>query len=97
VNLVKDSATEKLKAESIFPEKVLSKVEIDSAKKIFLNLPFYRELLYNPETHAWLMGLRINKNVMNSKKRVGVVASITKLANDFGKSNDLEIHLSGLP
>src|SRR5512132_2945068 len=32
VNLVKDSSTEKLRAEPIFPEKVLSKVEIDSAK-----------------------------------------------------------------
>lgn len=97
VNLVKDSTTERLKADPIFPERVLSKVEIDSARKIFLNLPFYRELLYNPQTHAWLMGLRISKNVMNSKKRVGVVASITKLANDFGKSNDIKIHLSGLP
>src|SRR5213075_1448475 len=97
VNLVKDSTTEKLKAEIIFPEKVLSRVEIYSARKIFLSLPFYKELLYNPETNAWLMGLRINKNVMNSKKRVGVVASIAKLANDFGKSSNVEIHLSGLP
>ncbi len=46
---------------------------------------------------AWLMGVRIDKNVMNSKKRIGVVVSITHLANDFGKRNDIDIHLSGLP
>lgn len=97
VNLVKDPTTEKLKAQTIFPERVLSTAEIDSGKKIFFNLPFYRTLLYNPETNAWLMGVRINKNTMNSRKRVPVVASITKLANDFGTRNNVEIHLSGLP
>jgi predicted RND superfamily exporter protein len=97
VNLVKQVETEKLKATLIFPDTVLSQQNIDSLKKIFLNLPFYRTLLYNPETNAWLMGVRVNKDIMNSKSRIGVVESITKLANDFGNDNNLEIHLSGLP
>jgi predicted RND superfamily exporter protein len=53
--------------------------------------------LYNPETNAWLMGVRINKSIMNSKKRISVVQSITSMVKDFGKENNLEIHLSGLP
>lgn len=97
VNLVKDSSTEKLKALTIFRDTVLTQAEINSSKNVFFNLPFYKTLLYNPDTSAWLMGVRINKNIMNSKKRIGVVQSITKLANDFGKENNLEIHLSGLP
>ena len=97
VDLVKDSSSEKLKALPIFRDTVLSQAEIDSAKNVFFNLPFYKTLLYNPETNAWLMGVRIDKNVMNSKKRVGVVVSVTHLANDFGKRNDIDIHLSGLP
>ncbi len=97
VNLVRDSATEKLKAQTIFRDTGLSQAEIDSSKDIFFSLPFYRTLLYNPETNAWLLGVRINKSIMNSKKRIAVVESITKLANNFGKENNLEIHLSGLP
>jgi len=97
VDLVRDSVTEKLKAEPIFRDTILSQKEIDSSKDIFLSLPFYKTILYNPGTSAWLMGVRINKNVMNSKKRIGVVQSITAQANDFGKNNDLEIYLSGLP
>lgn len=97
VNLVKDSVTEKLKAQPIFRDTVLSQREIDSSKNTFLNLPFYKTLLYNSETNAWLMGVRINKNIMNSKKRIGVVEAITSTANEFGKNNNLEIHLSGLP
>jgi len=97
VDLIKDSATEKLKAQPIFRDTILSQREIDSSKNIFLSLPFYKTLLYNPERGAWLMGVRINKNVMNSRKRIGVVQSITSQANDFGKGNGLQIYLSGLP
>ena len=97
VNLVKDPISEKLKAHMIFRDTILSQTEIDSSKNIFLSLPFYKTLLYNPSTNAWLMGVRINKSIMNSKNRVSVVGSITRLANDFGSRNNLEIHLSGLP
>jgi uncharacterized protein len=97
VNLVKDSATEKLNATNIFSEKTLSQAEIDSSKNIFLNLPFYQHLLYNPQTNAWLMGVSVDKTVMNSKKRNAVVDDIRKLAETFGKNNKQEVYLSGLP
>jgi predicted RND superfamily exporter protein len=97
VNLVKDSATEKLHAPIIFPEKKLTQAEIDISAAIFLSLPFYQHLLYNPETRAWLMGVRISKNVMNSKKRTEVTKEIQKLAENFGAANNTTIHLSGLP
>src|SRR5258705_7245176 len=97
INLVKDSVTEKLKAVPIFANKILSQAEIDSSKNIFLSLPFYRTILYNPQSNTWLMGVRINKDLMNSKGRVSVVKSIIKLADEFGKNNHLEIYESGLP
>ena len=97
IKLVKIEATEKLKAEPIFPEKQLRQNEIDSFKKVFLNLPFYRNLLYNPETNAWLMGVRINKDILNSKARTDVVDAISKLVNDFSAKNNIEVHQSGLP
>lgn len=97
VNLVKVPETEKLKAQNIFRDTTLSQAEIDSCKNVFLSLPFYRGLLYNPQTHAWLMGVRINKEVMNSKKRNAVVENIVNIANDFGKKTNLEVYLSGLP
>ena len=97
VNLIKDPGTEKLKAQPIFLDTILRQAEIDSSKNVFFNLPFYKTLLYNPETNAWLMGVRINKTIMNSRKRIDVVESITAMAREFGKRNNLEIHLSGLP
>ena len=97
LNLIKNSETEKLSAQSIFGDSILTQAEIDSCKNIFLSLPFYRNLLYNPETNAWLIGVKINKQILASKKREKVVSDITELANAFGVNNKLEIHLSGLP
>jgi len=97
INLVKVTETEKLRADSIFPERIMTQAEIDSASAIFLNLPFYQHLLYNPATKAWLMGVRINKDLMASKERIDIVNTINKMADDFGKANTLTVHQSGLP
>ena len=69
INLIKDSASEKLSSQVIFANRPLSKEEIDSSKSVFYNLPFYRGLLYNPESNAWLLGVNINKGVLASKKK----------------------------
>jgi uncharacterized protein len=97
INLVKNAETEKLNAEPIFPDRDLTQAELDSAKKIFLNLPFYQHLLYNPATNAWLMGVRINKDLMASKDRIGIVEQIRRLADAFGTKTGLTIYKSGLP
>jgi uncharacterized protein len=97
INLVKIPETEKLKADTIFRDRDLSQAEIDSAAAIFLQLPFYRQLLYNPATNAWLMGVRINKDLMASKERIGIVHTIDKIADDFGKENNITVYKSGLP
>lgn len=97
INLVKVPETEKLKADTIFADQILTQAAIDSSSKVFLSLPFYQGLLYNPETNAWLMGVRVNKDLMASKERIGLVNSISSLADEFGKTNNLTIYKSGLP
>lgn len=97
IQLIKQPETEKLNAALIFPEKISSQASLDSCKQIFLNLPFYRDLLYNPSTHAWLMGVSIDKNILNSKKRNAVVANIRKLTDAFEAANHQQVYLSGLP
>lgn len=96
-NLVKDTVSEKLLATRIFPQGTLPQSTIDSSKQVFLSLPFYNGLLYNPASNAYLMGIRINKDVLNSKRRTGVVNQIVQAGNDFGAKNQVEMHYSGLP
>src|SRR5438876_4240462 len=43
------------------------------------------------------MGVRINKEIMSSKNRIGIVQDIKQMAEAFGKKHNLPIYLSGLP
>ncbi|HEU4472158.1 MAG TPA: MMPL family transporter [Flavisolibacter sp.] len=97
INLVREEETERLQAVPIFSDSILAAGLTDSASRVFLNLPFYRGLLYNPETGAWLMGVRINGQVLNSPGRTKVVNEVVSLAEAFGKKHGLDVHLSGLP
>lgn len=97
IQLIKQPETEKLNATLIFPEKITSQAVLDSCKETFLNLPFYRGLLYNPSAQAWLMGVSIDKNILNSKKRNAVVENIRKLTDAFETTNNQQVYLSGLP
>ena len=97
INLVKNDSTRKLEANLLFQGDLGNQAVIDSLSNIFHTLPFYKGLLYNPDTHAYLMAIYVNKDVFNSPKRTAVVAEITKLANAFQEKQHTEVHLSGLP
>jgi hypothetical protein len=43
----------------------------------FIAFLFYRGLLYNPDSNAWLLGVHINKGILASKAREKTVAQIT--------------------
>lgn len=97
VILKKDSALEKLFSEKIFAEHYTNQSLLDSNKTEFFNLPFYRGMLYNPDSCAYLMGIKINKDSLNSPARVKIINDITNLTSNFEKITGDQLHLSGLP
>lgn len=96
-NLKKDTLEEKLNAVTVFPQRILAQAELDSCAQIFHSLPFYRGLLYNLQTRTYLMGVRINKDVLNSKKRNDVVKNIVQAGEEFGRKHAVDMRFSGLP
>ena len=97
VNLQKDSLGERLQAVRIFPDSIATQAELDSAAAVFHNLPFYRDLMYNPSTYAYMMAVRLNKEIINSKERTVVIHDINALTEAFSKATNTPVHLSGLP
>ena len=97
VTLKKNDSTNKLDAIKIFPAIIKSQQELDSLKDIFYSLPFYRGLLYNPDTKAYLLGLRINSQILGSKARETTIGEIEKETTAFAEIKKLDLHLSGLP
>ncbi|WP_118972125.1 efflux RND transporter permease subunit [Taibaiella koreensis] len=95
VTLVQDSV-KKLNVLRIFPDNP-DPAAIDSLEGLFKSLPFYKGLLYNDKTNAYVMAIRINKQTLASKDRTRVINEIIALGDAFGKKHRLEVHYSGLP
>lgn len=97
VYLLKDSSTERLKTPAIFPNYIPTQTALDSCVRIFNNLPFYAGRLYNAQTHAYLMALKVNKAIFSSPRRVAVVDSLQQIIQTFEKETKLTVYASGLP
>jgi len=97
INLVKNEGTGRLMAVRIFPAQSSNQFEMDSARAVFENLPFYRGLMYNPESGTYLLGVSISKNVLNSKTRDTVVADIETATAAFERETGIKLRYSGLP
>ncbi len=97
VDLLKDTAVQKLNAIPVFPKNPQAQNEIDSSLKVFYTLPFYRSLLYNPTTNAYIVIVRINKEILNSKGRTKVINNIIDKTNEYTAATNIPTHISGLP
>lgn len=97
VSLVKDSAGEQLIASKIFAETYQQQDKLDSAAAVFQGLPFYKTLLYSPESNAYLFAISVNKDTINSKARTGLVNRILHVVQLFESNTGIKAHVSGLP
>jgi hypothetical protein len=86
-------STSKLVAEPIFTDTK----NLDSSIKEFLNLPFYKNLLYNPETHSYLTAIYLNKIKVKTAERMRIIEDIETTTEKFSKKTNTDIHYSGLP
>ena len=69
----------------------------DSSVKEFLSLPFYRNLLYNPDTHTYLTAIYLNKIKLQTAERLRIINDIKSVTENFEKQSQVEAHYSGLP
>ncbi len=97
VMLVKDSSGERLVPQKIFDSSYSLQLELDAAATNFKSMLFYRGMLYNPAENAYLLGVKINKDSLNSPARVKIVESISLCVKTYEKEAGVKAHVSGLP
>ena len=97
VDLAKDTVAQKFNAVNIFHAPYQNQALLDSDKNVFLNLPFYQNLLYNPNKNAYLLAVQLDPKLINSKARVRIIAGIDSIVNKFVRQSNVETHVSGLP
>jgi len=96
-NLSKDTLEEKFNATKVFDASYTNDSSLQAHKAIFEQLPFYQSLLYNPKSHAYIMAISFIPDSINSGARSQIIKTLTTQIDNFGKSTQLEMHLSGLP
>ncbi len=60
-------------------------------------LPFYKNLLYNPSSHAYIMAVSFNPDSINSGARSHIISMLQERLNFFTQQTKLTVHISGLP
>lgn len=96
-NLVKNDSLKKFEFLPIVPARPITQGEVDTIKQTVYNLPFYNNRLFNKETDVSMMMITLDKEILNSKARVGLVHQIKEIAESYGEDNQIEVHFSGLP
>ena len=96
-NLKKDTKKKRFEVEMVFPDTITSQAELDGYAEKFKTLPFYRKLVYNNETNAYLLAITVNKDKMKSKEREKMVLSIQQKCQQFEEKENIKLHYSGLP
>ncbi|MFN5335308.1 MAG: efflux RND transporter permease subunit, partial [Bacteroidota bacterium] len=97
ITLQKDSTQEKLVSKQIFSPDLVAQDQLDTASNVFRSIPLYKDLFYNPLHQVYLIGVRVDKNVLNSKERNRVVEAVVKKTEAFEVLHHTDVAMSGLP
>ena len=95
--IVKDSAATKFLPYKIFNAPYTSDSALAADKLILENLPFYKNLMYNPSSHAYIMAISFLPDSINSGARSAIIKNLQSKLDDFATKTKLDVHISGLP
>jgi len=97
INLRKNPESRTFDLYSLFPDSIQDQKQMDSLAASFRSLPIYRDLVYSESSSMFLIVMTMDKNCINTRDRERIVEEMKVLTEDYGKSQNLKIHYSGLP
>ncbi|MBI1768141.1 MAG: MMPL family transporter [Bacteroidetes bacterium] len=93
----KDTANKKFKLDPLFPKEIKNQPELDSLLTVLRGQKFYMGQLVNEHNGATMMLISVQKEVMNSAKRVELMKQLVDAGNAFTKFTNVKLHYAGLP
>jgi uncharacterized protein len=75
----------------------LSQVTNEQFRARLDSLPLYKGILWDSEITHFVMLSGLDKEIIHTKSREGLIASIEEHVADFENSSGVEVHISGLP
>ncbi len=95
--LQKDSTETKFNVHAVFSAPYQNDTLLLADAQKFENLPFYKNLLYNKDSNAFIMAVSFIPDSINTGARTRIIRLLEEKLNVFSKNTNLAIHLSGLP
>jgi predicted RND superfamily exporter protein len=95
--LSKDTIHTKFISHKIFTTHYTSDSLLNANKAEFENIPFYKNLLYNTNSHAYIMAISFVADSINSGARSHIIGMLNRKLETFTKATKLELYVSGLP
>jgi len=97
-DLVYIDTTGKYEFTPLIKQRPETQEEVDSLRKIINTLEFYEGLFYKQKEKIAVIAVTFHDSALNSKDRLGIVADITKLGDEYSEKFKVsEIHYSGMP
>lgn len=93
----KDTVNTKFYVADIFTDSISSQSELDSLLSVALNQRIYADQLINTTNGATMMLVSVQKEVMNSPKRVGMTQSLVDAGKIFEGKTNIQLRYAGLP
>jgi predicted RND superfamily exporter protein len=93
----KDAVNKQFTIESIFKTIPDNQHDLDSILHIVKDQKFYAGQLFNEENGSNLILITLNKEVLNSAKRIQVTDDIIFLGDEFSKKTGIDLRYAGLP
>jgi predicted RND superfamily exporter protein len=95
--IVKDSAASKFLPHKIFNAPYTSDSALAIDRAILESIPFYKNLMYNPSSHAYIMAISFVPDSINSGARSAIIKNLQSKLDGFAAKTKLAVHISGLP
>ena len=95
--ITKDSVESKFNAVKVFHAPYTSDSLLLADRSVFENLPFYKNLYYNPDSNSYIMAISFIADSINSGSRTKIIGSIQNELDRFSQSTKTDVHISGLP
>jgi predicted RND superfamily exporter protein len=95
--LSRNDSIKKFEFKQILEAKPKTQSELNLFKAKLHRLPFYEGLLFNSQKNVYVLGITLNQEVLNSKKRTRLVKDIQEKIDDYCVRYQIVPHYSGLP
>jgi hypothetical protein len=95
--LVRDTVQRRFVLTKVPGDAPLDRPTVDSLGRLMAGLPFYQGILMNEQTGATLMAVTMNRDFLDSRRRVGLTQQIIALADGFARDTGTPVHLGGMP